>query len=80
VDGSSTDGIWDVLKSFNNARDDGVNEAGCGIHDEMNKEINIAGDRFSYSVDLGERFFLISEIFIETVSKNVICITGDTKI
>ncbi len=76
VDGGSTDGTCDILKSFSSQLDYWVSEPDDGIYDAMNKAIDLAHGQFIYHLNIGDRLFRIPGLFDETVPQDVICIAG----
>jgi len=81
IDGKSTDGTLDIIKSYNNTKIKCKSEADFGIYDAMNKGINLATGDIIGTLNSDDRLYhenVISEIVeIFESDSEIMCLYGN---
>ena len=76
VDGGSTDGTLDVIRSYGKRLDYWISEPDGGIYDAMNKGIDLARGQFIHHLNIGDRMLRIPGLFDHPVPDDVMCIAA----
>lgn len=81
IDGSSTDGTYELLTKYNNRIDYLVSEKDNGVYDAMNKGVEKSSGEWTIFMNSGDKFFdnnVIFRIVNEYIDKGEAIIFGDT--
>lgn len=76
VDGGSTDGSVEVLRSYENQLDYWRSERDSGIYDAMNKGISLSHGQFVYHLNIGDQLVGLPTVFQMSIPDDVACIAG----
>jgi len=76
IDGGSTDGTVDVLRSFDSQLDYWLSEGDSGIYDAMNKGISLSRGQFVYHLNIGDQLVSLPSAIRESIPDEVACIVG----
>lgn len=71
IDGGSTDGTVDCLRSYGNRIEYWVSEPDAGIYDAMNKALAIARGSYIYHLNVGDQILCIPKAIFEDVPPSV---------
>lgn len=75
IDGKSTDGTTEKIKSFSNQIHQFVSEEDQGIYDAMNKGIKLARGEWIYFLNAGDTFYnedVLKELFLFDFSEDLV--------
>jgi glycosyltransferase involved in cell wall biosynthesis len=76
IDGGSTDGTVEILRSYGDRLEYWLSERDEGIYDAMNKAIGIARGKFIYHLNIGDTFFRMPAILGQNIPENVLCVAA----